>query len=151
MQMPLPGVTEQKRLSYRTSKKEAVKLFKIINEEVFDNRLALPEIIVKSHLHNCWGMCHGEHQKIKYRRTHCWIELMDKFYCKQWFITILAHEMCHQAQWDLRGPDRQLQGKDRLMSHGPSFFEYRDRLEEHGVVLKKWHRRAKWFRTQDFR
>ena len=151
MQEPLPTVTKQKRLAYRTNKNEAIRIFKLINEEVFDNALALPEIIVKSHRRKYWGMCHGEHEKIKYRRTQCWIELMDKFYCRQWFITILAHEMCHQAQWDIDGPIRLEQGKERIMSHGPSFFEYRDKLEEHGVSLKKWHRRNKWFRTQDFR
>lgn len=151
MQEPLPSVTAQKRLSYRTSKSEAIKIFKIINEEVFDNKLALPDIIVKSHCKKYWGMCHGEYEKIKYRKTLCWIELMDKWYCRQWFITILAHEMCHQAQWDLDGVKREEQGKGRIMSHGPSFFEYRDKLAEHGIILKKWHRRNKWFRTQSFR
>ena len=151
MQEPLPPLSHQKRLAYRTTKSEAIKIFKIINEEVFDNALSLPEIIVKSHRRKYWGMCHGEHEKIKYRKTLCWIELMDKFYCKQWFITILAHEMCHQAQWDLDGVKRLEQGKDRIMTHGPSFFEYRDKLAEHGISLKKWHRRNKWFRTQSFR
>ena len=151
MQEPLPPLSHQKRLAYRTTKNEAIKIFKIINEEVFDNTLAVPEIIVKSHCKKYWGMCHGEHEKIRYRNTFCWIELMDKFYCRQWFITILAHEMCHQAQWDLDGGNRLGQGKERIMSHGPSFFEYRDKLAEHGISLKKWHRRNKWFLTQSFR
>ena len=151
MQEPLPSVTAQKRLSYRTSKSEAIKIFKIINEEVFDNKLSLPEIIVKSHCKKYWGMCHGEHEKIRYRNTFCWIELMDKFYCRQWFITILAHEAMHQYQWDIDGPNREAAGKERIMSHGPSFFIFKKKFAEHGILLKKWHGRKSWFDHQEFK
>ena len=144
MQEPLPPISHQKRLRYRITQEDAIAAYKVINKEVFNNALDMPEILVKSHRRKYWGMCHGEYEKIKNRKTLCWIELMDKWYCKQWFITILAHEMCHQYQWDIFSKDRE----DRLMSHGPSFFVYRDKLKEHGVSLKKWHRRNKWFTTQ---
>jgi hypothetical protein len=149
MAEPLPTLGKQKRHCYRTNQAEATKIFRIINEEIFDNALAVPQIIVKSHLKKYWGMTHGEIEKMPRRNTRCWIELMDKFYCKQWMITILAHEMVHQAQWDIDGPIREAEGRSRLLSHGPSFFKFRDKFAEHGISLKKWHRRNKWFRTQN--
>ena len=151
MQEPLPSLSQQKRLLYRTNHTEATALFNIINEEIFDNALEVPEIIVKSHRRKYWGMCHGEHIAIPNRKTQCWIELMDKFYCRQWLITILAHEAMHQHQWDIDGPIRISAGKERIMSHGPSFFKLKHKFAEHGISLKKWHRRASWFKHQEFR
>lgn len=151
MQTPLPTLSQQKRLIYRTTTKEAIQIFKVINKEIFDNALSLPNIIIKSHRRKYWGMCYGVNEKVKYRKTFCWIELMDKWYCKQWLITVLAHEMCHQYQWDMHSKGRLEQGKPRIMSHGPSFFVFRDKLAEHGISLKKWHLRNKWFISQSFR
>lgn len=74
---------------------------------------------------------------------------MDKWYCRQWLITTLAHEMCHQYQWDIIGEQRISGGKDRLMSHGPSFFIFRDKLKDQGISLKTAHRSRKWFRYQN--
>lgn len=74
---------------------------------------------------------------------------MDKWYCRQWLIIVLAHEMCHQYQWDVVGEKRIKQGKNPIMSHGPSFFIYRDKLAKHGIPLKRWQRMRKWFRTQN--
>jgi len=68
----------------------------------------------------------------------------------QWFITTLAHEMCHQYQWDVQGIERRKIGKEPIMSHGPSFFELRDKLKKHGISLKSAHGRKRWFKHQDF-
>jgi hypothetical protein len=74
---------------------------------------------------------------------------MDKWYCKQWLITVLAHEMCHQYQWDIQGMERLKRGKQPLMSHGPSFFVFRDKLKKHGISLKGAHSKRKWFWYQN--
>ena len=75
---------------------------------------------------------------------------MDKWYCKQWLITVLAHEMCHQYQWDVQGPKRLKAGKEPMLSHGPSFFVFRDKLAKHGIALKNSHSRRRWFKHQNF-
>lgn len=149
MQDPLPAVSDQKRLSYRPTKAEAVRVYKLINETIFNNQLSLPAIELKSNCRKYWGMCYGEHSPIKYRKTRCRIRLMDKFYCRQWFILILAHELIHQYQWDIIGPERENIGKKRMLSHGPSFFQFRDKFIEHGIPLQISLRTKKWFKHQD--
>lgn len=146
----LPSLSYQKRLGYRTNLIEVEELYKLINHNIFDNKLHMPELIVSGRCRKYWGMCFGAIEKPEDSNTYCRIKLMDKWYCRQWLITTLAHEMCHQYQWDIIGPIREEQGKFPLMSHGPSFFIHRNKLAEHGVSLKKAHSRKKWFETQDF-
>jgi hypothetical protein len=74
---------------------------------------------------------------------------MDKWFCAQWAVTVIAHEMVHQHQWDIEGPKRWRKGKDFLMSHGPTFFRFRDKLEKYGISLKTAHSQRKWFKHQD--
>lgn len=81
--------------------------------------------------------------------SHCRIRLMDKWFCPQWFITTLAHEMVHQYQWDVLGPEREQEGKDWLMSHGPSFYQFRPQLHEHNISLKTAHSQRRWFKHQN--
>jgi hypothetical protein len=149
MQEPLPALAEQKRLPYRPSKAEAKRIYKLINESIFSNMLATPDIELMGNCPKYWGMCYGEYSPIKYRKTRCRIRLMDKFYCRQWFIVTLAHELIHQFQWDIVGPTREEQGKERMLSHGPTFFQFRDKFAKHGMPLKVSLRSKKWFTHQD--
>jgi hypothetical protein len=75
--------------------------------------------------------------------------MMDKFFCPQWFVTTLAHEMVHQYQWDIIGPEREHDGKEWLMSHGPSFFQFREEMEWHEISLKTAHSQRRWFKHQN--
>lgn len=93
-------------------------------------------------------MCMGHIQKTS-TGSHCTIRMMDKWFCPQWFVTTLAHEMVHQYQWDVLGPERQENGKDWLMSHGPSFFEFKPDLEDYDISLKTAHSQRRWFKHQD--
>lgn len=147
----LPNRTSQKRLRYRTNHREVLALFKLINKEVFSNKLPTPKIEIMPNCRQYWGMCiaksmilHEDHSK-----SNCVIRLMDKWYCRQWLITTLAHEMCHQYQWDILGYKRIKEGKNPLMSHGPSFFIYREKLEKHGIPLKKALGMRSWFKHQN--
>lgn len=152
MQDPVPTIRQQKRLEYRLTLSEAKKTYRLINRDIFDNALAMPRIEVMARCRKYWGMCYGSYEPVGEGKSMCEkIRLMDKFYCRQWMVTILAHEMCHQYQWDVLGPQRLEAGKERIMTHGPSFFLFRDKMAEHGITLKKWHRRNKWFITQSFR
>lgn len=149
MQEELPPIAYQKRLQYRTDYDEVVKLYRMLNKTIFNNKLIMPEIEVMPRCRKYWGMCYGSIQMPTTRKSYCKIRLMDKWYCKQWLITVLAHEMCHQYQWDVIGLQRLSKGKQPIMSHGPSFFVFRDKLKKHGIPLKSAIVRRKWFQHQN--
>ena len=151
MREELPNMTYQKKLSYRPSQSDVVKLFKLLNEEIFNNKLPMPEIEVAARCRKYWGYCIGlEILELTTDKSNCKIKLMDKWFCKQWLITTLAHEMVHQYQWDIDGVKRIKQGKDPIMSHGPSFYKHKKKLAKFGISLKKAHGRKKWFKHQNF-
>ena len=148
MNLPLPSVYEQKRLIFRPSNRFVNYVYELINYEVFDNILHKPKLETQSHRRKYWGMCIGNVHR-SYTGSYCEIKLMDKWFCPQWFVTTLAHEMVHQYQWDILGPERQQQGKDWLMSHGPSFFQFREDLKCHHISLKTAHSQRRWFKHQN--
>ena len=151
METPLPGIGYQRRLSYRPSNSEVIGLYHLINATIFNDELTLPHIEIKARCRAYWGMCYGEADKVRHRKTHCRIRLMDKFYCVQWLVTILAHEMCHQYTWDIYSKARLEEGKPRIMTHGPSFFIFKNKLAEHGIPLNRHtHSDIQWFTTQSF-
>ena len=149
MQEELPSIGYQKRLSYRTDYDEVVYLYRLINHKIFNNKLIMPEIEVMPRCRKYWGMCFATVNMPTKTKSFCKIRLMDKWYCKQWLITTLAHEMCHQYQWDRQGPKRLREGKEPILSHGPSFFVFRDKLAKHGITLKNAHSRRRWFKHQN--
>lgn len=150
MQEPLPTIWQQKKFAYRTSTEEVTFLHHLINNEIFDNVLPLPIIEVKPRCRKYWGMCYGEVHADDWTKPFCKIRMMDKWYSRQWVVVVLAHEMCHQYQWDIYGPQRLAMKKDFIMSHGPSFFQFKDKLKEHGVPLAREYSRRKWFKHQSF-
>jgi hypothetical protein len=148
MASPLPPISYQKRLLFRPTLAEAKYTYNLLNEQVFASELIRPTIILGPRRRKWWGMCEGSIDQHS-NGSYCKIQLMDKWFCRQWFITVLAHEMAHQYQWDINGPERAEAGKDWIMSHGPSFFAFRNRLEEHDIPLKTAQRMRKWFKYQD--
>ena len=149
MREELPPIAYQKRLYYRTDYDEVVRLYRMLNKSIFNNKLIMPEIEVMPRCRKYWGMCYGSLEMPTKTESFCKIRLMDKWYCKQWLITVLAHEMCHQYQWDVQGVERLNRGKEPIMSHGPSFFVFRDKLKKHGISLKSAHSKRKWFKHQN--
>jgi len=149
MREELPPIAYQKRLCYRTNRDEVIGLYKMLNKTIFNNKLIMPEIEVMPRCRKYWGMCYGSLEMPTKTKSYCKIRVMDKWYCKQWLITVLAHEMCHQYQWDIQGMERLIRGKEPLMSHGPSFFVFKDKLKKHGISLKGAHSKRKWFRYQN--
>ena len=145
----LPNITSQRRLKYKPTHKEVVEIYKVLNEQVFDNKLVMPKIYLKSRLRTAWGMCEGKDGPFAAKKSRCVIYLADKWYCKQWLIATLAHEMVHQYQWDIYSQIRVKRGKESIMSHGPSFYVFRKRLKKHGIPLKEHASSIKWFKTQN--
>lgn len=148
MSEPLPSIGSQKKLSYRPTKKEVKNLYNIINEEIFNNELPPAHLEVKSHCRGYWGMCMSTGFNPKKKSSQCKIRLSDRWYCKQWLIDTLAHEMVHQYQWDIYSKERAVEGKEPIMSHGPSFYKFRKQLAEYGIVLKRVSRTSLWFKYQ---
>jgi hypothetical protein len=148
MSEPLPSIGLQKKLSYRPTKREVKKLYNIINEEIFNNELPPASLEIKSHCRGYWGMCMAQGFNPKKKSSQCKIRLTDRWYCKQWLIDTLAHEMVHQYQWDIYSKERDKEGKEPIMSHGPSFHKFRKQLAEYGIVLKRTSRISQWFKYQ---
>lgn len=148
----LPNLSYQKRLRYRTSHREVLAFYKIINEEIFNNKLPVPKIQIQARCRKYWGFCIANdfHPGLDSSKSDCIIRLSDKWFCKQWLITTLAHEMCHQYQWDVESRKRARQGLEPIMSHGPTFFIFKEKLAKHGVSLKRAHGMKRWFRHQNF-
>ena len=145
---PLPSISSQKKLAYRPTKKEVRNLYNIINEEVFDNKLPPAKLEVKSHCRGYWGICMSQGFSHKRKSSECVIRLSDKWYCKQWLINTLAHEMAHQYQWDVYSKQRYTEGKEPIMSHGSSFFIFKQKLAKFGIVLKRANGSKRWFKYQ---
>ena len=144
----LPPKTLQRRLPYRPSIEEVNYTYSLLNRYVFDNALRQPPLEIGI-LRDAWGMCQGLCKPEDGYKSFCSIKISDKWYCVQWMVSTLAHEMCHQYQWDVYGPEREEVGKDWLMSHGPSFLVHRQILSEFGIPLKTSFSRKKWFVYQD--
>lgn len=148
MESALPSLTYQRLKLFRPSVADVKYAYKIINRHVFNNQLHRPPIELGV-TRGYWGVCEGMTQETA-DRTSCRIKLSDKYFCAQWFVTVLAHEMAHQYQWDIESAFRESHGLDPVMSHGPSFFVWREPMNYYGIHLKTAHRMKKWFAYQDF-
>lgn len=148
MNLPLPSITEQKRLYFRPSVYQVHHIYEMLNYYVFDNDLRKPNLIIAPRRRKYWGMCEGNIRKYR-TGSYCQIQLMDKWISIQWMVAIIAHEMVHQYQWDIIGPEREDEGRDFLMSHGPSFFMFRQRLEHFHIPLKTAFSQRRWYKHQD--
>lgn len=142
MQQELPSISQQRAKPYRPTVGQARYYFRLLNHLIFQDQLLVPLITVRR-LHGAWGLCQG-HDDLS-----CDIHLTDRYYCRQWFLTVLAHEMCHQYQWQILGADRVKCGRRPIMSHGPTFFLFRDRLRRFRIPLKTAVGTHRWFRYQD--
>ncbi len=149
MQSPLPSIRYQKRLLYRPNLDEVMAYYSLLNKHVFSNQMAVPEIELLPRLRNHWGVCFSRYDKVPCRETYCKIRLINKWFCKQWLVMILAHELCHQYQWDIDRFVRHDEGKEPLMSHGPSFFKFKPLLAQHGIPLYRTYSINRWFKHQN--
>lgn len=149
MDAELPSKTDQRLKKYRPKMKEVKAIYRLINREVFYNRLPMPKIVLKR-LYDALGICEGKEGPIRKTKSYCTIYLADRYYCRQWFISTLAHEMVHQYQWDIYSNIRKKRGLSRTMGHGPSFYIWRKKLARYGIALKaNALHEHKWFQSQD--
>ena len=145
MNSDLPNLSQQKRKTYKTDKREVTKFFKIINEEIFNNKLKKQ---IKTRITNYWGMCIGVQATTK-KRSGCELIITQNHFCKQWLIMIIAHEMAHQYQWDIIGLERMKKGLEPIMSHGPTFYKHKNKFLKHEIPLKRVIHSKIWFTKQN--
>jgi len=147
----LPSLTYQRRKLFRPDDHAVEYTYRILNRYIFDNQLRQP-IITQGISYDTWGVCQWFDQP-QSPGTYCRIQLSDKWFCQQWFINVLAHEMAHQYQWDrYRWDHLDYYGRpmcDASNGHGPSFFMWRDRFAHYGLVLKTSYGQRRWFRHQN--
>ena len=150
---PLPSITYQRRKLFRPTEYDVLYAYKIINYYVFDNQLRQPEIEI-GQTYRYWGYCQWNDTK-QYTGSYCKIKISDKWFCQQWFLNTLAHEMVHQYQWDIyrwEYQDAYHRNMDvRSGGHGTSFFIWRDIFEHYNLTLKTAFGQKRWFKHQDFR
>jgi SprT-like family len=150
MGQSLPSKTYQRRKSFRPGPPDVVYAYNILNRYLFDNRLRQPTIRTGV-IQQAWGWCHW-FTEAQDTGSFCEIKISDKWFCQQWMMNILAHEMVHQYQWDIyRWEKKNGRMSMKGAGHGPSFFMWRERFQHYGLTLKTYYRSQKWFETQDFK
>lgn len=142
MQTTLPNRSTQRRKLYRPGIDELHRVYDLINEFIFDHALTRPEITTVNS-RKFLGQCVGTNDS-------CRIVLNDRWYCVQWMVITLAHEMAHQYQWEVIGNDRVAMGKKRKMGHHNTFYIHKPRMTEYGIMLKRHINHEAWFEHLDF-
>lgn len=137
MKTPLPTIGEQRQQPFRPNRREIRDIYNIINKYIFKNQLSRPPMHMGS-CKNYWGMCVGGSFPTR-SGTRCWFKLSDKYYCVQWFVMTLAHEMVHQYEWDIL---------QKNMTHRQSFFMFKDIFLEYNIPLKTRYDANIWFKYQ---
>lgn len=143
IQTPLPSKNFQRKRRYRPTRDEIHDTYDLINRYVFDSKLVRPSINLRTM--NVWGLCTGYEDPVHRAK----IKLSNDFFCLQWMVLILAHEMAHQYQWEVHGPRRVKEKRVALLSHGPSFYEFKPKMSENGIPLRIVYSTEKWFKYQD--
>lgn len=151
MQAELPSITYQRKKLFRPNPADITYAYHLLNRHLFHNKLRKPDITT-GRLGPAWGTCQWNHNEKN--GSYCEIWLADKWFCPQWFMNTLAHEMIHQWQWDCyRWDYRELYGREIYMNsggHGPSFFKWREDFAHYGLTLKTAFGQRRWFKYQNF-
>lgn len=146
MESPLPSISYQRKKQYRPSQEDLILAYNSLNQWVFDNTLVMPELgLIQAK--KCWGYCEWLNDE-QTSGSYCIIRLNRHWFCQQWFLNTLAHEMVHQYQHDVYRMNNsvyQFSG-----AHGPSFFMWRERFAYFGLTLKTAYGQKRWFKHQDF-
>jgi hypothetical protein len=151
MAVPLPSITYQRRKQFRPNEMDVLYAYNIINRYVFDGVLTRPQITLGG-IRKCWGLCSWL-TKEQHNGSWCDIRLVPNWFCQQWFMNTIAHEMVHQYQWDVYRWELAEDGRQIYMNsgaHGPSFYMFRDRFEHYGLNLKISFGQKRWFKHQNF-
>jgi hypothetical protein len=141
---PLPSKRVQRRANYRPTKEQMGLIYDILNDCLFEGKLKKPTIYMRSM--KFWGLCSVYDDP----KIYSIIRINNECFCLQWFILILAHEMVHQHQWEIDGPEvAKTTGGEIVVDHTESFLKFTDKFAEHGLSLKEAYSKYEWFTNQN--
>lgn len=146
MQTPLPSKNKQRKMLYSPNIREVRNIWDMLNTEVFDGCLTKPSINLRS-LPKEYGWCIGFIEE-ESGRHYSKLKLANEFFCVQWLVMILAHEMSHQYQWDVTSIYKPDATVDEKMSHEGSFFCFKDKLALFDIPLQVHYNVNEWFTNQ---
>lgn len=127
-------VLKSKTDSFTVSLSDIKHVWQLINTYIFADKLSKPKFIVKNSS-KYWGLCIGN--KIYNKKSGCVIYIAKKVYSIHHLVYIVAHEMIHQYQWDIDGKKRLKKGLKPIMSHGPSFFKWKNKMNKYWISIKR--------------
>lgn len=110
---------------FRPTIADCREAFRNINRNVFNNELRMPSFRLV-YTKAFWGECAGVPGDV----TRCTIKMNKSFLSKRLFIYTMAHEMVHQWEWLTH----------EHMTHGPTFFVWRDQLAKYNIKLTRCYR-----------
>lgn len=117
-----------KNSEFRATKEHAEVVWTALNHAVFGGVLVPPEkfIIQDRPTWDFWGECEGWQRGSRWGQhyTKC-IRIQQVHPNPKRFIDVMAHEMVHQYEWERQG----------VMTHGKTFFAWREKLAEKGIPL----------------
>lgn len=106
----------------------AKTVYHSINSSVFSNALIIPKIIVRDYKHRqIWGECEGLQRGSRWGPYYTKAIRLQKHWPNfKKFISVVAHEMVHQWEWEYHG----------VMTHGyTTFFAWEEKLRSRGIRL----------------
>ena len=138
LEAPYPSKSHFRSMPYRPDDEEITSIFGAINDSIFGGILRQPTIRL-SRVKKTWGWCQGDYEM---RDGHHWpstkeIIMYPMYPGVHMFVATLGHEMVHHWQWSINSIERLAMGKKPLMSHGPSFYQWRDAFAKRGLPLGK--------------
>lgn len=117
------------KFEFEATKEHAELVWQALNHAVFGGVLTRPEkSIIQNRVNwDFWGECEGLQRGHRYGPHYTkTIRLQKKYPNPKKFIDTMAHEMCHQYEWEILG----------VMTHGKTFFAWKQKLAEKGIPLK---------------
>ncbi len=118
------------RQPYIATRESAEMIWEALNRSVFRGQLVRPEKFIVRDYDEAkwpyWGECEGLQRGHRYGPYYTKaIRLQQRWPNFKKFISVMAHEMVHQWEWEKLG----------TMTHGKSFFAWEDRLRDYGICL----------------
>lgn len=112
-----------KKNRYETTIEDCHKWFRILNQELFSNKLPqIDKIDIRwrRRTHAYYEYYDGP------RKRECKLCMNKKYSSKQFFVEVLAHELIHHYQFTNGMP----------LSHGESFVKWKNKFNRKGLNLK---------------
>jgi len=106
--------------------KDCYSAYRKLNTDIFKGKL--PKIKLRiGRLHGSWGTCTSDIKK-----NICEIQLNNRFKNKQFFVTVLAHEMVHAYQHFYESD----------INHGYSFHKWRPTFAKFCIPLSDGYKKS---------